>query len=257
MEPAPEEPPLNVDPFAQLRLLDLQALDTRADQLAHRRRSLPEATRHAELEQRSAVLGNEIVAARTLVSDLEREQAKADADVDQVRLRAAKDRDLLDSGTVGSAKQLESLQRELESLARRQSDLEEVELEVMERLDAAQKDLGRLNAEREALDTDIAAVAAARDAAYGDIDAELATVTGERASVAGELPTDLVALYEKLRGAHDGVGAAALYRGRCEGCRIQLTPVDIERIRAAASDEVLRCEECRRILVRTAESGLS
>ena len=79
---------------------------------------------------------------------------------------------------------------------------------------------------------------------------------GERARVLTEIPAELVTLYEKLRIDHNGVGAAALHQRRCEGCRMELTPVDIGRLRDAAPDEVLRCEECRRILVRTPESGL-
>ena len=78
----------------------------------------------------------------------------------------------------------------------------------------------------------------------------------ERARVLPDIPADLLALYDKLRADHNGVGAAALHQRRCEGCRMELTPTDIGRIRDAAPDEVLRCEECRRILVRTPESGL-
>jgi predicted nucleic acid-binding Zn-ribbon protein len=70
------------------------------------------------------------------------------------------------------------------------------------------------------------------------------------------LPAELVALYDKVRAASGGVGAAALQRGRCEGCHLQLNTTDLNRIREAPADEVLRCEECRRILVRTPESGL-
>ena len=78
----------------------------------------------------------------------------------------------------------------------------------------------------------------------------------QRAETATGLPDDLVALYEKVRTSSSGVGAAALHQGRCEGCHLQLNTTDINRIREADEDEVLRCEECRRILVRTATSGL-
>ena len=54
-----------------------------------------------------------------------------------------------------------------------------------------------------------------------------------------------------------GLGAAPLHRGTCQGCRLQLPPTEIEALRsAAAPDAVIRCEDCRRILVRTPESGL-
>ena len=244
------------EPAVQLRLLDLQALDSRLDQIEHRRRSLPQLGTIADLESRLAALRDRIVAGETEVDDLERGLAKAESDVDQVRSRAAKDQELLDSGRVSSARELENLQHEIASLARRQGDLEESELDVMERLEDARRALGTLTTERDALRAELDRTVAERDEAWSAGDRDRDWVSGERAKVLGEIPADLLALYVKLRADHDGVGAAALHQRRCEGCRMELTPTDIGRIRDAAPDEVLRCEECRRILVRTPESGL-
>jgi uncharacterized protein len=252
----PEEHALKADPAALLLLLDIQAIDTDMDRLRHRRAHLPEAQRVQELSTRSRVLSDRITALAVTISDLELEQRKADNDVEQVRERARKDATLLDSGTITDPKQLQGLQGEIASLARRQSELEDVELEVMERLDSAAKD-------HAALVTESAELAEQRTKAQQDLDlvnGELAdqerALIADRTEIASRIPDDLLRLYEKLRADHDGVGAARLYRGQCEGCRIELTPVDISRIRESAPDEVIRCEECRRILVRTAESGL-
>jgi predicted nucleic acid-binding Zn-ribbon protein len=65
-----------------------------------------------------------------------------------------------------------------------------------------------------------------------------------------------VALYDKLRETKNGVGAALLRARRCEGCMLDLDNAELATIRAAADDDVIRCDECSRILVRTAESGL-
>ena len=244
------------EPAAQLRLLDLQALDSRLDQIAHKRRTLPQLATITELEGRLAALRDRIVASETEVDDLERALAKAEADVEQVRVRAARDQELLASGRVGSAKDLENLQHEVASLARRQGDLEDAELEVMEKLEDARSALGVLTAERDGLRAQLETAESERDAAWADADRDAEWVGGERGKVSPEIPGDLLALYEKLRADHSGVGAAALHQRRCEGCRMELTPTDLGRIREAAPDAVLRCEECRRILVRTPESGL-
>ena len=247
---------MNAEPAVQLRLLDLQALDSRLDLIEHRRRSHPAIATIADLDGRLAALRDRIVAAETEVTDLERVLAKAETDVEQVRARAAKDQDLLLSGRITSAKELESLQQEVASLARRQGDLEDAELEVMERLEDARGALSGLTAERDGITAERDAAVASRDAAWGDADRDREWVGSERTKVLPDIPADLLALYDKLRADHDGVGAAALHQRRCEGCRMELTPTDIGRIRDAAPDPVLRCEECRRILVRTPESGL-
>ncbi len=145
------EPSLNAEPATQLRLLEVQEKDTRLSQLAHRGRTLPDAALLAEIDTRLARLRDEVVAAETIASDLAVEQARADQDVAQVRERAKRDRELLDSGAIGDPKQLQSLQSELESLARRQSDLEDVELEIMERADGARAAVVQLTEQRDAL----------------------------------------------------------------------------------------------------------
>ena len=208
----------------------------------------------AELEASAKALDDDITRAAVEVSDLEAEQRKADADVDLVRQRAVKDQALLE--TINDAKQLSNLQHELQSLARRQSELEDVELEVMERFDAAQKFHAGLVAQREAVAGEIDVARNALDNALADLADEERIASEARAASAALVPADLLALYDKLRADNAGIGAAALHRGRCEGCRIELTPVDLGRIREAPATEVIRCEECRRILVRTEESGL-
>jgi predicted nucleic acid-binding Zn-ribbon protein len=224
--------------------------------LARRRGALPELAAVDALTKRLADVEDARVVAGTLDSDLAREQAKAEADVEQVRARAERDQQRLDAGSVSSPRELENLQSEIASLSRRRSNLEDVVLEVMERREAAQADVSALTAEREKLRTELSEASARRDAALRDVDQELAATTSARASVAPEIPADLLTLYEKIRAASDGVGAAALFRGRCEGCHLALNPGDLGRIRDAAAQTVLRCEECRRILVRTPESGL-
>lgn len=247
---------VNAAPLTQLRLLDLQALDSALDRLAHRRATLPELAELERLTGRLDELHEEIVAAETEDSDQEREQTKLESDVEQVRSRSDRDRSRLDAGSVGSPRELESLQAEIVSLARRQADLEEQVLEVMERREAVGSRLADLRAERAMLVAERDAVVDRRDVSHAEIDAATARDTEERAAVATELPADLMTLYEKIRADRGGVGAAALQRGRCEGCHLSMSGVDLAAIRAAPPDALQRCEECRRILIRTPESGL-
>jgi predicted nucleic acid-binding Zn-ribbon protein len=246
---------VNADPAAQLRLLDLQAADTALAQLAHRRATLPELAALAEREKRGTELHNEAIDAETLLADIVDEQRKLENEVDAVRTRASRDEQRLQSGGL-PAKELESLQHEVTSLARRQSALEDDLLEVMERHEEADARLAEVSAARAALDAERAELEAARDAAFAEIDAAVTARGAERSAIAGDLPADLLALYEKAREHGGGVGAAMLRQRRCEGCRIELSGAELSAVRAAEPDAVVRCEECRRILVRTAESGL-
>ena len=246
---------MNAPPDAQLRLLDLQQLDSTLDRLAQRRRTLPELAEIDELDARLAVLRDDIVRAETEIADIGREERKIENDIDVVRTRMTRDQQRLDAGQVSNPKELESLQHELTSLKRRQADLEDVELERMEVREVVEMRLTELRKESEQLTGRRDSAAATRDGTWATIDAESATTTATRDSLAPQLPEDLLALYEKLRASSGGQGAAALHRGRCEGCHLTLSPIDLSRIKAAPEDEVLRCEECRRILVRRPDGG--
>ena len=245
---------MKADPTDQQRLLDLQALDTRLGQLDHQLRSLPE---HAELETLTARAGDvdaEVVRVTTARSDVQRELTKAEQDVQLVRDRAARNQQRLDAGT-GTAKDLQALQHEIESLARRQSALEDEELEVMERAEALDAEVTRAEADRAELAAQTAEVTRSRDARAGALEADRAEVAAGRDAFVADISAELIALYDKIR-AQSGTGAAPLQQRRCGGCQLELNQVDLSRIRSAPEDEVLRCEECRRILVRTEESGL-
>jgi hypothetical protein len=247
---------VKASPEAQRRLLELAEIDAELTRLEHRRRSLPEHEEIAALEQRDRELRDQLAVLEARAGDLKREQAKAEADVEQVRTRIDRDRARLDAGQVSSPKELENLQSEVESLHRRQSDLEEIVLDVMERQEATQGQQEASVAERAGIGTQLATLTERRDAALGEISEQAGKAADRRTAVVADEPADLISLYERLRVQHGGVGAAALRRGRCEGCHLSLNTVDLNAIRAAAADEVLRCEECRRILVRTDESGL-
>ncbi|WP_183100763.1 zinc ribbon domain-containing protein [Nocardioides pelophilus] len=247
---------MKADPDAQLKLLDLQKLDAAADQLRHQRAHLAEDAEIAALATRRAdVLGRsrdqEIV-----VADLTSAQEKADADVEQVKARRKRDQDRMDQGLISNPKDLERMQHELESLERRIGVLEDEELEVMEDLEAAQTELTTMRTDLVETDERLAAVTATRDQKYADIDAELQRIEGERSPIVAVLPTDLLALYERLRTNKNGIGAAELRARQCGGCMLSLDNADLADIRSRAEDEVVRCEQCQRILVRTSESGL-
>lgn len=173
-----------------------------------------------------------------------------------MKARRTRDEERLASGAVTNPKDLESLQHELTALQRRISTLEDAELEVMEDLERAQAELIDVTGDHDALVAELTQVKNARDAALEAIDAEIATVTADRSAVAETIPTPLAELYEKVRGQQGGLGAAALRARRCEGCRLEINSADLREIAAQPDDDVVRCPECSRILVRTAESGL-
>jgi predicted nucleic acid-binding Zn-ribbon protein len=244
---------VKASPEAQRRLLDLQAIDTTLAQLAHRRRSLPELAEIDAIAREISALEDDRVRAQVAVDDLDRDIARFEKDIEQVRSRKDRDQKRLDAG--GALREIEGLQHELATLNRRQSELEDSELELMEQRESAEAVLGGVQEKLAEARERREAAEHRRDDAYADIAKEREFKTQSRVPLAADLPDDLVELYDKIR-ADTGLGAALVRAGRCGGCRIELYGADLGRVKNAPADDVVRCEECRRIMVRTTESGL-
>ena len=240
-------------PEAQRRLLDLQAVDTALAQLAHRRRTLPELAEIEAVAREISALADERARAQVAVDDLDRDIARFEKDIEQVRARKDRDQTRLNAG--GALREIEGLQHEIATLNRRQSELEDAELELMEQRETAEAALTAVQRRLTDAEERRSAAEARRDAAYAEIDKEQEFKSAARGPLAADLPADLVTLYDKIR-TESGLGAALVRSGRCGGCRIELYGADLARVKSAPADEVVRCEECRRIMVRTAESGL-
>ncbi|WP_425571498.1 zinc ribbon domain-containing protein [Nocardioides aestuarii] len=231
-------------------------MDSKADQLRHQRAHLAELAVIESLTAQRRDVDDRARDARIVVDDLAVEQRKIDADVEQAKSRRTRDQQRVDSGEIGNPKDLQRMLGELESLQRRVTTLEDEELEVMQKVEDAQRELDGLTSELAQLDEQLAAATTARDEKTADLDRQLADLTAERVPMAAELPEDLLALYDRLREQKGGTGAAALRARQCGGCMLSLDPAELSVIRGASPDEVVRCEECQRILVRTSESGL-
>lgn len=246
---------MKADPAAQRRLLDLQAVDTAIGQLEHRIRTLPEHALVAALVSRRNELGQRYVAAQTQLSDAEAAQAKTESDLEPVRQRLARNQDRADKGLVSDARALTSLLDEIAHLKKRIIDLEDLELEAMEALETAAATRDGILAEKATLDAEARGVVTKRDSRVADLTAEREAQARERVTLVGSLPEPLVDLYEKVRARGGGAGAAELQGRRCTGCGLEATATAYDAYLAAPADEVLRCEECDRILVRPGADG--
>ncbi|AMB40838.1 DNA-binding protein [Paenarthrobacter ureafaciens] len=238
-------------PAEQLKLLDLQGLDAKLKSLAGRRKVLETDPRIVDLTDALTVANGELGAAKLAVHDAEAELRRAEADVEQVVSRIDRDEARLNSGT-GLSKDLVALQNDIASLNKRRSDLEDIELEILERLDGLRERQAAQQAIVDDIQGSFGAIRAELDEAIAEVAAEEAVVRGQRAAFAETLDPTMLAIYEKTI-AKRGVGAARLFHGKSEGSGMTLSPGDLAEVKAAAEDEIVFCPDSGCILVRSAE----
>jgi len=240
---------MKATPSDQRSVLDIQNFDFTTTSLNAKAASLPEIAAINLLTIKQNNARDLRIAAETELNDVKRELTRAETDVEQVVSRITRDETRLASGT-GAAKELEQLQHELVSLAARRAELEEVELEIMMRVDGIKERIASLSAEENAHAAEIANLEISKENALTIIFSDLKAAADDRAKTVSSVNPELLALYEKIRASNNGTGAAPLIGNQCKGCHLTLNTIELQRIAGLPEDELVRCEECRCILVR-------
>ena len=233
----------------QSLILEMQSLDNEIMQANTKLKSLPEIEQLLHIDKRITTATDELAVVKSEADQIALELRRGEVDVETVTDRIKKDEARLSSGNA-TPKELEQLQHEVGTLKKRQESLEEIELEIMIRNDAVTARSNTLTTDLASLQTLKDEIAGRLQSATDEINKVIADKNTARNLVANQIEKPLLELYEKIRGNGGGVGAAALVGNKCNGCNLAINAVEMERIKSLSKDELLRCEECRRILVR-------
>lgn len=234
----------------QQELLTVQAHDTRLDQLAHKRRTLPERAGLNEVAAERERIQSERAEIEETAGGLRREQKRLEDEIALGEAKIAEENERLYSGDMTSPKEAQAITEEIESLKRRVGDLEEEALGLLIELEPHEERLGELAAADEALDERAERLQADLTVAEAEVDAEVSEVESERASAVAGVGSELLAEYERLRTDLGGVGVAKLENKACSGCHLALSAVEYDRVKKQPTDAIVHCVECGRLLVR-------
>ncbi len=227
-------------------LLALQDHDILLDQARHRRGHLPEAATAAQLDQ-----ARQALAARraTLAADQARlngEQESLEGDIEMSRAKQVELAKRLSATSV--PREAQTLQHEIETAHARQTELEDRELELMEALEPIDAEAADLDVRLTTLAEQLTVAHAELAAREAEVDAELAGLVAAREPLVAAAG-DLVETYEKTRAHMGGVAVARVAHGTCDGCHMQISSSEVQRLRQLPPGEVAECENCGRMLV--------
>ncbi|MEM8902841.1 MAG: hypothetical protein AAGA17_12975 [Actinomycetota bacterium] len=221
-------------------LLDLQEVDIRLDQLRHRRATLPEVDALGVVDTELAELAAADAADEATLGTLGAEQKRLEDEVAGIEDKAARERER--QSTIIVPREAEAVQAELASLARRQGELEDRILELMEEAepftDARAERSEQLTERRDRR----AELAAALGDAQAAVDAELAEAEGRRQGIVDTVDAQLLRSYDTLRERVGGVVVGRLDGSMCTACSLQLPPTEVEQLRAHPAGSVHPCD---------------
>ncbi len=234
---------------ALARLLTVQDLDTSIIQLQHRHDALAETTGLAAVEAELAGLDRERAEVAARRAALAATQKDLEEQIAGISGRRGTIEQRMYAATSSSSRDLQAMNDEVRHLTERRGELEELELVAMLDQDGVDAELAALRERMAPLEARAAELREQLSHDEVEIDAELASAVGSRAAEAALLPTALSERYETLRARLKGTGAARLIRNHCDGCHLELSSVEVEKIRSLPPGEVATCEQCGRILV--------
>ena len=239
---------MQASPEQQSLILELQLIDNEIMQANTKLKSLPEVEQLLHIDKRVIDATDEVAKVSAEAEQITLELRRGEVDVETVTDRIKKDEARLASGNA-TPKELEQTQHEIQTLKKRQLALEEIELEIMIRSEAVSERSKVLTTDLASLETLKSEINQRLTLATSEINSLIAAKQKDRDAVVVKIEKPLLGLYEKIR-VSSGVAAAALIGNKCNGCNLAINAVEMERIKSLAKDELLRCEECRRILVR-------
>lgn len=230
----------------QADLLSLANLDLQISRSKAAIKNLSSGAQFAELREAQRGLAAKLIGARNALDSVELELKRAETDLYLVEQRIAKDQVRL-NGT-NSSKDAQGIQSELESLARRKSDLEDIELAILDEHESAKAAYATVSGDKAAVDDELSLGEAANEAELMKLRSGLDLLTNDRAQQASRMPAELNEIYEKK--ASRGVAVARLVGRECGACRISLGATALNEVELLARDELATCPECQAILVR-------
>jgi predicted nucleic acid-binding Zn-ribbon protein len=230
-------------------LLTLQEHDGALDRLAHRRETLAERARVAQLEAETALLSAKMAGVTAQRDEIERDEKKLDDEARSLHDKAADVEAKMYSGTVSSPRELQAMQADIDQLRRHERSLENRELELMELREPIDQELGQLAEQSSVVERALEEARSALESAESAIDGEAAAEQKLRDAVAGDIEPNLVADYERRRARARGVGVARLVGDTCQGCHLSIPATEVDRIRRAPEGTVSTCDNCGCILV--------
>lgn len=231
-------------------LLHLQGVDTALQQIHHRLRHLPLDDEIASLDGQVAEMKAGISASLSKAAGLDSQQSELEAKLHELDAKIDAAAKTLYGGTVSASRELQALEADIASLKKHRSDLEDAELEILVAREPLDSAIANVDQAVASLLFDRAALVEQASAERASLTSDAGDLAATRADLVVSVPDSVVTVYDKVRASNNGVGAAPLEHGTCMACRMKLSAVEIDRIKALPSDVLARCEACGSVLVR-------
>lgn len=174
-------------------------------------------------------------------------QRKLELDLEGVENEKKEKMDRAYGGTVSDPKELSALEKKIEELERNVHRHEDMILELLEEIEELD---GQARQQRQKIEGERAKhekIVRNYEETTSQAREEIEELQQRREDLVEQLPPQLLRPYEHLREREDGVAVAVLRNGACAECNLAVPRVRLPMIERGT--EIVKCENCRRILV--------
>lgn len=230
----------------QAELLGLANLDLEISRTRTYLTNLTSGNAFSDLRSAQRDCAAQLIESRNALDQVELDLARAEADLKLVEQRIEKDAAALNA--TSSSKDAQGIQSELETLKKRKSELEDLELAILERKDEVEATYKTVLTDKQSIDEELAAKESANEAEIMKLRSGLDLSTAQRSQQASRIDAELIALYEKK--SSRGLAVGRLLGRECGACRMTIGATALAEINAMPRDEIATCPDCQAILIR-------
>ena len=230
----------------QADLLSLANLDHEISRSKAAIKNLSSGAQFTQMREAQRDLAAKLINARNALDTVELELKRSETDLDLVEQRIAKD--IARLNTTNNSKDAQGIQSELESLKRRKSDLEDIELAILDQKEEASAAYATVASDKSIVDEELSDAEDRNEAEIMKLRSGLDLLSNDRAQQAARLSSELMELYEKK--ASRGVPVGRLVGRDCGACHISLGATALNEVQSLPRDEIATCPECQAILIR-------
>jgi predicted nucleic acid-binding Zn-ribbon protein len=188
-----------------------------------------------------------IAAAEAQLARLQRDLRSAEQEAQAVAAKKAEVHAKLYGGRVTVPRELTALETEENTLAKSLSQIEDRQLDLMSRAEAAESSLAQAQQALEQAQTRWREDGREAHDHIDHLQTELDQLHRDRAEVAAQVTPSNLALYGRLARTKAGRPVAEVRDNTCQACRTTLPLRDVQRARGA--DPPHQCENCARLLL--------
>ncbi|MFB3925482.1 MAG: zinc ribbon domain-containing protein [Syntrophales bacterium] len=225
-----------------LHLIELQNIDSELERITRRKKELPEKI--AKLDESFRQAREDLEHEKKKLEEVGKAHKEKEENLKRGIEHLKKTKDRLFE--VKTNKEYQAMLREIENIYKKNSEIEDEIILILENMDKAKNDFKVRQKEMDSINVRYEKERKEVEKELGTIDEDLQSLTQKVNAVKEKINKGLLKKYELIKSKSNGRAVVPVWKEICEGCHMNIPPQMYNELQKG--DEILQCPFCSRII---------